>query len=132
MSSRELSIIERVRAKTKGLELREITIAYDGIAVVVNEKKLCRRPVAATGGGGIRGRHRGLERGRWRTGPDIGLHPKRLVGHVFGLPRGSRCASATTPRARRRWPGNQQVADEVAHNPNGIGYVGMPYARALG
>jgi phosphate transport system substrate-binding protein len=28
--------------------------------------------------------------------------------------------------------GNEQIASEVANNPNGIGYVGLAYAKAQG
>lgn len=131
MSSRDLSPIERARARAKGLELREITIAHDGIAVIVNAKnpvsQLSRQQVEEIFAGDI---------SDWSSvggsaGP-ISVYTRNASSGTYSGFRWLAMQKRDYAPSSQKMAGNQQVAAEVANNPNGIGYVGMPYAAGGG
>jgi phosphate transport system substrate-binding protein len=128
MSSRELSAAERLRVKMEGLDFLEIPIARDGIAVVVNAGNpvvgLTRRQVEEIFAGDI---------ADWSA---VGGRAGPVAIYARGASSGTRSTfQKMAMRGRdyassaQRMASNQQVAAEVASNPNGIGYVGLPYAR---
>ncbi len=131
MSSRELSALERARAKAKGLDLRETTIAHDGIAVVVNAKNpvsgLTRQQVEEIFAGDI---------ADWSAvggGPGpISVYARNASSGTYSGFRWLAMQKRDYAPSAQKMAGNQQVAAEVAHNPNGIGYIGMPYAAGAG
>ncbi|MCC6356270.1 MAG: phosphate ABC transporter substrate-binding protein [Verrucomicrobiae bacterium] len=131
MSSRELSAIERLRAKINGVDIREVTIAYDGIAVVVNAKNpvsgLTRRQVEDIFSGDVADWH--------AVGGDAGaisIYTRNTSSGTYSGFKWLAMRKRDYAPSAQKMAGNQQVAAEVANNPNGIGYVGLPYAAGDG
>jgi phosphate transport system substrate-binding protein len=131
MSSRELKGKEKATAGANGVRLVKTVVANDAVAVIVNESnplsQLTLKDVeriftgdvtnwSAVGGksGGISGYTRNTSSGTYAFFQEFAM-AKRDYG------------SATQKMA-----GNEQIATEVANNPNGIGYVGLAYVGAKG
>jgi phosphate transport system substrate-binding protein len=131
MSSRDVKDKEIAEAKSNGVDMQTIVVAKDAIAVIVNEKnpitKLTREQVGdiftgkitnwvAVGGrpGPISGYTRNTSSGTYKV-----FQKLAMKGEDYG--------SQTQKMA-----GNEQIAAEVAGNPNGIGYVGLAYIGTEG
>jgi len=131
MSSRDVKDKEKNDFIAKGQELVETTAAWDMIAVVVNDanpvRNLTLKQVediftgditdwSQVGGspGAISVYTRNTSSGTYKTFQKLGMN-KRDYG------------SDTQKLA-----GNQQIAEEVSKNFNGIGYVGLAYAGTDG
>lgn len=131
MSSRDVKDKEKNDFIAKGEELVETTAAWDMIAVVVNDKNPVRNLTlkqvediftgditdwSQVGGapGSISVYTRNTSSGTYKTFQKLGMN-KRDYG------------SDTQKMA-----GNQQIAEEVSKNVNGIGYVGLAYAGTEG
>ena len=131
MSSRELKGKEKATAGANGVRLVKTVIANDAVAVIVNESnplsKLSLKDVeriftgditnwSAVGGksGGISGYTRNTSSGTYAF-----FQKFALAGRDYGT---------TT----QKMAGNEQIATEVANNPNAIGYVGLAYVGAKG
>lgn len=135
MSSRTIKAKEIERAKSKGIEPKEIKVALDGIAVVVNPKntvdKLTLDQLA------------GIFTGRIANWKDVGGADLRVVllsrevnsgTHVYFKEHVLR---KNDPDSKEEFapgalmlPSSQAIADEVAANPGAIGYYGMGYISA--
>ena len=128
MSSRELKGKEKATAGANGVRLVKTVIANDAVAVIVNESnplsKLSLKDVerfftgditnwSAVGGksGGISGYP------NTSSGTYAFFQKFALAGRDIPLPKTA---------------GNEQIATEVANNPNAIGYVGLAYVEAKG
>jgi phosphate transport system substrate-binding protein len=131
MSSRRAKPTEVSAASAKGVTLKPIIVAYDGIAVVVNANnpiaKLTLRQVeqiftgdvndwSAVGGkpGKISIYTRNTSSGTYSEWKDLAMKKRDYAG------------------SSQKMAGNEQIAAEVAKNPNGIGYVGLAYTHAAG
>jgi len=131
MSSRELKGKEKATAGANGVRLVKTKVANDAVAVIVNESnplsQLSLKDVeriftsditnwSAVGGksGSISGYTRNTSSGTYAF-----FQKFAMAGRDYG--------SATQKMA-----GNEQIATEVANNPNGIGYVGLAYVGAKG
>lgn len=131
MLSRSIRPTENSSAAAKGVHFTRTVIAYDAIAVIVNAqcpvKNLTKRQVeqifagditdwSAIGGpaGKISIYTRNTASGTYIAFKDLALHRRDYC---------ERCQQAA---------GNEQIASEVAHNANGIGYVGMAYLKTPG
>jgi phosphate transport system substrate-binding protein len=131
MSSRRAKATEMSAAQAKGVSMRPFIVAYDGIAVVVNANSpitsLTRRQVeqiftgdvtdwSAVGGsaGTISIYTRNTSSGTYQDWKDLAMKRRDYAG------------------SSQKMAGNEQIAAEVAKNPNGIGYVGLAYTTAPG
>ena len=131
MSSRHAKPTEISAGKAKGAELKETIVAYDGLAVIVNEKSplkgLTKKQVeqiftgdvtdwSAVGGaaGKISIYTRNTSSGTYSDWKELAMKKRDYVG------------------SSQKMAGNEQIAAEVAKNPNGIGYVGLAYTKAAG
>jgi len=111
--------------------LKPIVVAYDGMAVIVNANcpisKLTLRQVeqiftgdiidwSAVGGPGGRVSiyTRNTSSGTYRDWADLAMKRRDYA------------------LSSQKMAGNEQIAAEVAKNPNGIGYVGLAYIHAEG
>jgi len=132
MSSRNIKEKEIGLAKNRGIEPFEIKVALDGLAVVVNPKnpvgKLTTEQLA------------GIFTGRISNWKEVGGEDKKIVllsrevnsgTHVYFKEHVLR---KNNPNAKDEFaPGalmlssSQAIADEVAGNPQAIGYYGMGY-----
>jgi phosphate transport system substrate-binding protein len=131
MSSRRAKATETSAATAKGVTLKPIIVAYDGMAVVVNANnpiaKLSLRQVeqiftgdvtdwSAVGGkaGKISIYTRNTSSGTYSDWKDLAMKKRDYA------------------RSSQKMAGNEQIAAEVAKNANGIGYVGLAYIHASG
>ena len=131
MSSRRAKPTEMSAATAKGVTLKPIVVAYDGMAVIVNGQnpiaRLSRRQVeqiftgditdwSAVGGkpGRISIYTRNTSSGTYSDWKDLAMNKRDYA------------------RSSQKMAGNEQIAAEVAKNPNGIGYVGLAYIHAEG
>jgi phosphate transport system substrate-binding protein len=130
--SRELNSEEIAMARQKGFEPKQITVALDGLAVVVNPanslSRLTLDQLAAIFSGSIR---------NWKEvgGNDLPIVVlSREVNsgtHVYFkehvLRRGRKESQVEFAANALMLPSSQAIADEVAQNPGAIGYYGMGY-----
>ncbi len=131
MSSRRARPTEVSAATAKGVSLKPLIVAYDGMAVIVNAKSpianLTLRQVeqiftgdvtdwSAVGGrpGKISVYTRNTSSGTYSDWKDLAMKKRDYA------------------RSSQTMAGNEQIAAEVAKNPNGIGYVGLAYLKAEG
>lgn len=131
MSSRRARPTEVSAATAKGVTLKPLIVAYDGMAVIVNAKSpianLTLRQVeqiftgdvtdwSAVGGrpGKISVYTRNTSSGTYSDWKDLAMKKRDYA------------------RSSQKMAGNEQIAAEVAKNPNGIGYVGLAYLKAAG
>lgn len=131
MSSRRAKPTEVSAATAKGVTLKPIIVAYDGMAVIVHANnplaKLNLRQVeqiftgdvtdwSAVGGkpGKISVYTRNTSSGTYSDWKDLAMKKRDYA------------------KSSQKMAGNEQIAAEVAKNPNGIGYVGLAYIKAEG
>ena len=131
MSSRRAKPTELSAALAKGVTMKPLIVAYDGMAVIVNEnspiKKLTLRQVeqifagditdwGAVGGtpGPISIYTRNTSSGTYQDWKDLAMKKRDYAG------------------SSQKMAGNEQIAAEVGKNPSGIGYVGVAYVHAPG
>jgi phosphate transport system substrate-binding protein len=133
--SRELKAEEIAMAKQKGFEPRQITVALDGLAVVVHPanpvSQLTMDQLAAIFSGSVR---------NWKEvgGSDLPIVVlSREVNsgtHVYFkehvLRRGSQQSQTEFAANALMLSSSQAIADEVAQNPGAVGYYGMGYISA--
>lgn len=131
MSSRRAKPTEVSAASAKGVSLKPIIVAYDGIAVVVNANnpitKLTLRQVEQIFTGDV---------ADWSA---VGGKPGRISIYTRNTSSGTYSEWKDLAMKKRdyahssqKMAGNEQIAAEVAKNPNGIGYVGLAYTHAAG
>jgi len=131
MSSRRAKATEVSAASAKGVTLKPTIVAWDGIAVIVSDKNpvssLSARQVeqiftgdiadwSAIGGssGKISVYTRNTSSGTYADFKELAMKKRDYAG------------------SSQKLAGNEQIASEVAKNPNGIGYVGLAYTTAPG
>lgn len=131
MSSREAKATEVSAAAAKGIELKPVVVAYDGLGVIVNEaspvRNLTREQVeqiftgdvtdwSAVGGapGAISVYTRNTSSGTYADFKELAMSKRDYAGSA------------------QKMAGNEQIASEVAKNSAGIGYVGMAYLKTPG
>ncbi len=131
MSSRQVKPAEKTAAQAKNVTFKEIAVAHDGLAVVVNEKNpienLTKKQVAqiftgevtdwsAVGGkGGKMSIYtRNTSSGTYSDWKELAMNKRDYAGGA------------------QKMAGHEQIAAEVGKNPDGIGYVGLAYMKAPG
>lgn len=132
-SSRPISDTELVSLQALG-DLKsaegEHVIAIDGVAVIVHPQNPLRQLSTAQlaqlfagditdwetlgGSGPVHLYARDRQSGTWETFRDLVLNP-----------RGKALAASA-----RRFESSEQLSDAVSHDPQGIGFIGLPYVRA--
>lgn len=131
MTSRPPSVKEIARAKAKGVQLKTITVAKDGIAVVVNEsnpiESISLAELEAIFAGDIED---------WAaisaTSGTISAYTRNTASGTYDLFRAKAMSSRDYGDNTQKVAGNEQIASEIARNPNGIGYVGLAYTGTPG
>lgn len=131
MSSRRAKPTEMSQATSKGVTLKPIIVAYDGMAVIVNASnplaKLTLRQVEQIFTGDVKD---------WSA---VGGKPGKISIYTRNTSSGTYSDWKDLAMKKRdyapssqKMAGNEQIAAEVAKNPNGIGYVGLAYMKAEG
>ena len=131
MSSRDPKDKEVAKAKTKGVDMKTTTVAKDGIAIIVNEANpmdsISLEEIELIFSGDVTD-WSGITA---QTG-DISAYTRNTSSGTYAvfqkLGMNSRDYGADT----QKMAGNEQIAAEVAKNPNGIGYVGLAYIGTPG
>lgn len=131
MSSRDAKTTEISKAALKGIEMTPIVVALDGIAVVANESN----PMT-----GIRARE--VEKiftgdvENWSSingvSGDISVYTRNTSSGTYAVFQEMALRKRDYAPSSQKMAGNEQIASEVAKNPNGIGYVGLAYLGTPG
>lgn len=126
MSSREIRETEILEAERRGISLVKVAIAFDGIAIVVNDRNpvddLDERLVERIFCGDLR--DWGALEGK---GGSISVYTRNASSGTYVAFQELAMRQRDYGRMNQRLAGNEQIADEVASNPLGIGYVGLAY-----
>jgi phosphate transport system substrate-binding protein len=131
MSSRRAKPTEMSAASAKGVTMKPIIVCYDGMAVIVNENNpvdtLTARQVEQIFTGDMTD---------WSA---VSGNPGKFSIYTRNTSSGTYQDWKDLAMKRRdyapssqKMAGNEQIAAEVAKNPNGIGYVGLAYIKAPG
>ncbi len=127
MSSRDVKDSEKDEFTSKGMDLKEHVAAADMIAVVVNEAnrvgELSLEQVE------------GIFTGDITDWSEVGGKPGAISAYTRNTSSGTYKSFQELAMNKRdygadtqKMAGNEQIAEEVSKNPNGIGYVGLAYA----
>jgi len=131
MSSREVKDDERTFCRTKGIMLVEHKICYDMLCVIVNKNspltKLTKAQVAK------------IFTGQIKDWSEVGGAPGSVSIYTRNTSSGTykdwqklAMGGRDYPASSLKMAGNEQIAQEVAKNKNGIGYVGLAYSKTAG
>ncbi len=131
MSSRPAKPEEISAASAKGVNLKPTTVAYDGIAVIVNSanpiKGLTKRQVEQIFTGEV---------GDWSavggTGGKTSIYTRNTSSGTYSEFKELAMKKRDYAPDSQKMAGNEQIAAEVSKNPNGVGYVGLAYTKAQG
>ena len=131
MSSREVKEDERTFCRTKGVYLKEHPICYDMLCVIVNKNSpitnLSKAQVAKIFTGQIKD---------WSeiggTPGPISIYTRNTSSGTYKDWQKLAMGGRDYPSASLKMAGNEQIAQEVAKNKNGIGYVGLAYSKTPG
>jgi phosphate transport system substrate-binding protein len=131
MSSRDPKEKEIAKAKSKGVKMNTITMAKDGIAVIVNEANpldsISLEEVALIFSGDVMD---------WsaisvQTG-SISAYTRNTSSGTYAVFQKMAMSSRDYGDETQKMAGNEQIASEVANNVNGIGYIGLAYIDTPG
>ncbi len=131
MSSRDVKEKEIAKAQSKGVAINKITIAKDGIALIVNESNpldsITLEEVELIFSGDVM---------NWsavsiQTG-DISAYTRNTSSGTYAVFQKMAMSSRDYGSETQKMAGNEQIASEVAKNVNGIGYVGLAYINTPG
>lgn len=131
MSSREVKDDERTFCRTKGVNLVEHKICYDMLCVIVNRNspvsKLTKEQVAKIFTGQVKD---------WSEvggvpGP-VSIYTRNTSSGTYKDWQKLAMNGRDYPANSQKLAGNEQIAQEVAKNKNGIGYVGLAYSKTTG
>ena len=131
MASRPAKPEEIATGKARGVDMKETIIAYDGIAVIVNTanpiKGLTKKQVGQIFTGEI---------ADWSavggSGGKISVYTRNTSSGTYAEFRELAMKKRDYAQDSQKLAGNEQIAQEVGKNPNGVGYVGLAYTKASG
>ena len=131
MSSRKVKDDERTFCRTKGVYIKEHEICHDMLVVIVNKNsplaKLTKDQVAK------------IFTGQIKDWSEIGGAPGKISLYTRNTSSGTykdwqklAMGGRDYPSSSLKMAGTEQIAQEVAKNKNGIGYVGLAFSKASG
>jgi phosphate transport system substrate-binding protein len=131
MASRPAKPEEIANGKAKGVEMKETIVAYDGIAVIVNTansiKALTKKQVEQIFTGEITD---------WSavggSGGKISVYTRNTSSGTYAEFKELAMKKRDYAPDSQKLAGNEQIAQEVGKNPNGVGYIGLAYTKASG
>lgn len=131
MSSRDPKDKEVAKAKAKGVDMKTITVAKDGIAIIVNEsnplESISLEEIELIFSGDVTD-WSGIST---ETGT-ISAYTRNTSSGTYAVFQKLGMSSRDYGAETQKMAGNEQIAAEVAKNPNGIGYVGLAYINTPG
>ena len=131
MSSRKAKSDEITAARAKGVKLNEVEVCHDMIVVVVNKsnpvKQLTKDQVAKIFTGAVKD---------WSEvggapGP-ISIYTRNTSSGTYKDWQSLAMKGKNYAGSSQKLAGNEQIAEEVSKNKNGIGYVGLAYSKKSG
>lgn len=131
MSSREAKKTEESKALLKGVKMTPITVALDGIALIANENNpmtgITAREVEKIFTGDVEdwSSINGVSGG-------ISIYTRNTSSGTYAVFQQMALRKRDYAPSSQKMAGNEQIASEVAKNPNGIGYVGLAYLGTPG
>ena len=131
MSSRQAKPVEESTAATKGVKMVPVTVAYDGLAVIVNQSnpvtKLTRKQVEQIFTGEI---------SDWSavggSGGKISIYTRNTSSGTYSDWKELAMNKRDYAPSSQKMAGHEQIAQEVGKNANAVGYVGLAYMKAPG
>ena len=131
MSSRDPKDKEITKALAKGVLIKTITVAKDGIAVIVNESNpmnnISIEELEMVFAGDVIDWSAIIpQAGR------ISAYTRNTSSGTYAVFQKMAMNSRDYGDTTQKMSGNEQIATEVARNPNGIGYVGLAYIDTPG
>ncbi len=131
MSSRRAKPTEASAALAKGVTLKPTIVAFDGIGVIVNAasplSNLTKRQIEQIFTGDITDWSQvGGSPGK------ISIYTRNTSSGTYADFKELAMKKRDYASASQKMAGNEQIAAEVAKNPNGIGYVGLAYLHSPG
>ncbi len=131
MASRPTKPEEVAAAKAKGVNFKETTVAWDGIAVIVNSanpvKSLTKKQVEQIFTGDVTD---------WSavggSSGKISVYTRNTSSGTYSEFKELAMKKRDYAPDSQKMAGNEQIAQEVGKNPNGAGYVGLAYTKASG
>lgn len=131
MSSRDPKEKEVAKAKANGIDMKTVTVAKDGIAIIVNEanplESITLEEIELLFSGDVTD-WSGISA---QTG-DISAYTRNTSSGTYAVFQKLGMNSRDYGTDTQKMAGNEQIASEVAKNPNGIGYVGLAYINTPG
>ena len=131
MSSRDPKDKEMTKALAKGVLIKTITVAKDGIAVIVNESNpmnnISIEELEMVFASDVIDWSAIIP----QTGR-ISAYTRNTSSGTYAVFQKMAMNSRDYGDTTQKMPGNEQIATEVASNPNGIGYVGLAYINTPG
>ncbi|MGJ8649384.1 MAG: phosphate ABC transporter substrate-binding protein [Opitutaceae bacterium] len=131
MSSRDPKDKEVAKAKANGIDMKTITVAKDGIAIIVNEasplESITLEEIELIFTGDVTDWS-----GISATTGDISAYTRNTSSGTYAVFQQLAMNSRDYGTDTQKMAGNEQIASEVAKNPNGIGYVGLAYIGTPG
>ena len=131
-SSRDITSEEKAKAESSGTSLKETTVAYDGIAVIVNPANPLSQLTTSQLADIFSGKITNWKEAGGNDSPILILSRERNSGtHVFFLEHIVRRGNAKGPEefasSALMMPSSQAIVQEVQSSEAGIGYVGIGY-----
>jgi len=131
MSSRRAKSTEQSAGAAKGVTLTPTIVAYDAMAVIVNEssplKTLSKAQVEQIFTGDVRD---------WSAvggiAGKISVYTRNTSSGTYSDWKELAMNKRDYASGSQKMAGNEQIVAEVAKNPNGVGYVGIAYIKASG
>ena len=131
MSSREVKGTELTKGLLAGVKMESITVAKDGIAIIVNKgnpmDKIRSREVERIFTGDV---------ANWATvngkSGAVSIYTRNTSSGTYAVFQDMALRKRDYAPSSQKMAGNEQIASEVAKNPNGIGYVGLAYIGTPG
>lgn len=131
MSSRDPKDKEVAKAKARGVDMKAIAVAKDGIAIIVNESSsldaISLEEIELIFSGDVTD---------WSAitaeAGEISAYTRNTSSGTYAVFQKLGINSRDYGTETQKMAGNEQIAAEVAKNPNGIGYVGLAYINTLG
>jgi phosphate transport system substrate-binding protein len=131
MASRPAKPEEIASGKAKGVDMKETTVAYDGIAVIVNTansiKGLTKKQVEQIFTGEITD---------WSavggSGGKISVYTRNTSSGTYAEFKELAMKKRDYAPDSQKLAGNEQIAQEVGKNPSGAGYIGLAYTKGSG
>ena len=131
MSSRDAKSSEVSKAMLGGVKLKPIVVAKDGIALIVQKgnplDEISKREVEKIFTGDVES---------WTSingkPGSVSIYTRNTSSGTYAVFQQMALRKRDYATSSQKMAGNEQIASEVAKNPNGIGYVGLAYIHTPG